>query len=395
MSIKRLPEKPFKVKFKIARFGFTDFHYFVQRFVSAAEWKIVDVNESAQTYLFENGWGMALFAHGDINLFSPILARDKAGDVYNVIDILLKLEVRIGENCEITSHYADSEPFAATGIIQSVPVEFFCASAVVLFVINSAIQLLYRDNMPLALLVVFQVTSFVFAAVFGFSLYRIYFRNRDAFQESLVEVGVQKAHEEFMSDKDVIKKMKQPHELKPIDLVEEMRVPLENILAYTRFYKSHTRPDSQHWRDLMEIVEQTSRIREVMNRVETSFQSTIPADGSEPMHEESHLFRKAPRILDLLPVTIQGTDLLGESFENTCYTLNISAKGACLLLPEHSVAIGRPVDLIFEKFTTDSVVRWIMQGKSGGMMFAGIEFAEPIDLNLIRFPAEKKSPPLL
>ena len=61
MGNKRLPEKPFKVKFKIARFGFTDFHYFVQRFVSAADWKIVDVNESAQTYFFENRWGMALF----------------------------------------------------------------------------------------------------------------------------------------------------------------------------------------------------------------------------------------------------------------------------------------------------------------------------------------------
>jgi hypothetical protein len=379
------------VKFKIARFGFTDFHYLVQRFVSAADWKIVDVNESTQTYLFENGWGMALFTHGDINLFSPILPREKAGDVYNIIDTLLKLEIRIGENCEITSHYADSEPFAATGIIQSVPVEFFCASAVILSVISGTFQLFYRNNMSLTLTLVFQFASFLFAAIFGFSLHRIYNRNRDAFQESLFEVGVEKAHDEFMSDKDIFKKMKQPHELQPIDLVEEMRVPLENILAYTRFYKSHTRPDSQHWRDLMEIVEQTARIREVMNRVETSFQSTISDDASEPMHEESHLFRKSPRILDLLPVTIQGTDLLGESFEKSCYTLNISARGACLLLSEDSVAIGRPVDLIFEEFTTHSVVRWIMQGKSGGMMFAGIEFEEPIDLNLVRFPTEKNS----
>ena len=63
-----------------------------------------------------------------------------------------------------------------------------------------------------------------------------------------MEVGVEKAHEEFMSDKDTRKKIKHPNELQPIDLVEEMRLPLENILAYTRFYKSHTRPDSQHWR---------------------------------------------------------------------------------------------------------------------------------------------------
>ena len=30
----------------------------------------------------------------------------------------------------------------------------------------------------------------------------------------------------------------------------------------------------------MEIVEQTARIREVMNRVESSFQSTFPVDSS-------------------------------------------------------------------------------------------------------------------
>jgi hypothetical protein len=393
MSKKRLPEKPFKVKFKIARFGFTDFHFFVQRFVTAANWKIVDVNESTQTYYFENGWGMTLFAHGDINLSSPILPREKASEVYDIIDILLKLEVRLGENCEVTSHYVDSEPSAATGVIQAIPVEYFCASALILFVINNAFQLFYRNNMPLPLMITFQLGSFIFAAIFGFSFYRIYNRNRDAFQESLVEAGIEKAHEEFMSDKDTRKKIKHPNVLQPIDLVEEMRLPLENILAYTRFYKSHTRPDSQHWKDLMEIGEQTARIREVMNRVESSFQSTFPVDSSLPAHEESHLFRKSSRILDLLPVTIRGTDLMGESFENSCYTLNISATGACLLLPEHSVAIGRPVELLFDKFKTISVVRWVMQGKSGGMMFAGIEFAESIDLNLVRFPSENHSPP--
>jgi hypothetical protein len=393
MSKKRIPEKPFKVKFKIARFGFTDFHLFVQRFVSVASWQIIDVNEGEQTYFFQNGWGMTLLVHGDISLFSPILPRAKAGEVYDIIDILLKLDVRISENCEVASHYVDSEPSAAAGIIQRIPVELLCAFAVILFFVNNAFQFFYRNNISLPLMLFFQLADFIFAAIFGFSLYRIYNRNRDAFQESLVEVGVEKAREEFLSDNDIKKKMKQPHELEPIDLVEEMRLPLENILAYTRFYKSHTRPDSQHWRDLMEIVEQAARIREVMNRVESSFQSTITEDSAKPDHKGSHLFRKSLRILNLLPVTICGTDLLGESFETPCYTVNISATGACLLLPEHSVVIGGPVKLIFEKFQTNSVVRWVMQGKAGGMMFAGIEFAEPVDLNLVRFPAEKHPAP--
>ena len=389
MRTRRLPEKPFKVKFKVSRFGFTDFHVFVKRFAAAANWKIVDVNEGAQTYFFANGWGIALFTHGDINLFSQILPRQRAAEVYDIIDVLLKLDVRIGENCEVSSHYADSEASAAIGIIQRIPVEFSCGSSAILFVVTNAYQFFYRDHLPLALQLVFESASFIFATIFGISLYRIYNRNRDAFQESLVEVGMEKAHQEFMSDEDVKRKMKQPHELQPIDLVEEIRFPLENIMAYTRFYKSHTRPDSQHWRDLMEIVDQATRIQEVMNRVESSFKSAFDDDSTQPVREESHLFRKSARMLNLLPVTIRGTDLLGESFENACYTLNISATGACLLLPEHSVVIGIPVDLIFERIKMNSVVRWVMQGKSGGMMFAGIEFSEPIDLSLVRFPSEK------
>ncbi|MFN8008247.1 MAG: PilZ domain-containing protein [Terriglobia bacterium] len=393
MSKRRIPEKPFRVKFKIARYGFTDFHHFVQRFVNETGWKIIDVNENAQTYVFDNRWGMTLFVHGDINLFTPILPREKAGDVYDIIDVLLKLEVRIGENCEVTSQYADAEPGAPVGILQSIPPEFFCAAAIILFVIANTFQYAFRETISLPLLLAFELASFVFAAIFGYALHYSYARNRDLFQESLVEVGMEKAHREFLSNDDIKKKMKQPHELAPIDLVNEMKFPLENIMAYTRFYKSHTRPNSQHWRDLMEIVEQASRMREVMNRVETSFQSTLPDDPMTSRGEESHLFRQFPRLLDLVPAEIRGVDLLGETFKHSCHTLNISATGACLLIPENLVAIGSILEVHFEALTTKGLVRWVMQGKSGGLMFAGVEFSEAIDLSQIRIPSRQEEPP--
>jgi hypothetical protein len=153
MSKKRLPEKPFKVKFKVSRFGFTDFDVFVQRFAAAANWPIADRHESAQSYTFENGWGVSLLAHGDINLFSPVLPREEAVVVYDVIDILLKLDVRIGDNCEVSSQYADSDAGTPAGVVQSIPIEFFCGSAVILFVITSAVQFFYRNNFSLPLLV--------------------------------------------------------------------------------------------------------------------------------------------------------------------------------------------------------------------------------------------------
>ena len=392
MSKKRLPEKPFKVKFKVSRFGFTDFDVFVRRFAAAANWPIAGIHESAQSYTFENGWGVSLLTHGDINLFSPVLPREKAIEVYGIIDVLLRLDVRIGDNCEVSSQYANSGAATPVGTVQRIPVEFFCGSAVILFVITSAFQFFYRNNFSLPLFLVFESVAFFFAAIFGFSLGRFYDRNRDAFQESLTDLGMEKAHEEFMSDEDVKRKQKKPHELQPMDLVEEMRFPLENIMAYTRFYKGHTRPDSQHWKDLMEIVEQATRIREMMNRVESSFQSQYDDDSTGPVHQESHLFRKTRRILSLLSVTVRGSDLLGESFEYPCRTLNISETGACLLLPENSVIIGHYLELVFEKVTVNSTVRWVMQGKSGGMMFAGIEFAEPIELRMLTPTSEGLEP---
>lgn len=166
-------------------------------------------------------------------------------------------------------------------------------------------------------------------------------------------------------------------------LRQALSLPLENIMAYTRFYKNHTQRDTQHWRDLMEIMDQAVRIREVMNRVE----ARLAEEGETTAGEEgAKLFRKSPRRIDLIPVFMRGTDLLGEAFETPSYTLNISATRVCLFVPDGLVAVGQNVDLESPTFSVRGIVRWVVAGKTGNMMFAGVE----CDLSQAQQPAPPK-----
>ncbi|MGH9429549.1 MAG: hypothetical protein ACRD2L_24955 [Terriglobia bacterium] len=89
----RLPDRSFKVRFKIFRFGFTDFDVFARHFTEATSWQIETHNERTHTHTFHNGWNITLHPHGDISLYSPLLKREEAIDVYGVIDVLLTLDV--------------------------------------------------------------------------------------------------------------------------------------------------------------------------------------------------------------------------------------------------------------------------------------------------------------
>ena len=62
--------------------------------------------------------------------------------------------------------------------------------------------------------------------------------------------------------------------------------------------------------------------------------------------------------MDLIPVVMRGTDLLGDAFETPSYTLNISSTGVCLLLPDGLVAVGQSVDLDSQVFSLRGTVRW-------------------------------------
>ena len=174
-----------------------------------------------------------------------------------------------------------------------------------------------------------------------------------------------------MQNEDVRRKQSDTTSILARDLLKELSFPLENIMAYTRFYKNHTQADTQHWKDLMEIMEQAVRIREVMNRVEARLVAEGDSSGSE---EGNKLFRKSQRRMELIPVVLRGTDLLGEAFETPSYTLNISAAGACLLLSDGLVAVGQSVGLESREFSLTGIVRWVVPGKTRDMMLIGIEF---------------------
>jgi hypothetical protein len=86
------------------------------------------------------------------------------------------------------------------------------------------------------------------------------------------------------------------------------------------------------------------------------------------------LFRQSHRHMDLVPLVVRGTDLLGEDFRTPSYTLNISDNGACLLLPDSLVAVGQTLLLENQESGRRATVRWVVEGQTESMMFAGIEF---------------------
>ncbi len=169
-------------------------------------------------------------------------------------------------------------------------------------------------------------------------------------------------------------------ELNTAEITREIRDPLENIMAYTRFYQSTIDKESQQWKDLVEIMEQANRIQEIVNRAEsiTPVKETDASDSS--LTEGKNLFRRTPRTIELMPLVLRGNDFLGKPFETASYTLNVSPRGACLLLPDKSINVGQKINLQNHQFqfATEGTVRWILQGKTGNMTFAGVQFTKPI-----------------
>src|SRR5262245_13282195 len=367
----KLPDKSFKVRFKIFRFGFTDFDVFVRYFTDAARWQIADHNEKTHTYTFHNAWNITLHPHGDISLFSPLLKREEAIDVYGVIDVLLTLDVRVGENCEVHMHYeGDLGRNNGLPFLTGVPIVVLAGIALILFLGTKTALMMYHRILSTPVFVFLESAAFLFTFAFAYFLHKGLNRHKESFEEVLLEASQSKSHEEFMQNEDILRKQRVVS-IHARDLIKELSYPLENIMAYTRFYKNHTRPDTQHWKDLMEIRDQAVRIREVMNGVEAKlFQEGDVGEGDE----ENKVFRKAQRRTELISVTIRGTDLLGDAFEIPSYTVNISSSGVCLLLPEGLVAVGQSLDLESQEFSARGIVRWVTASKSGSTMLVGMEF---------------------
>jgi hypothetical protein len=371
MRFVKLPDKAFKVRFKIFRFGFTDFDVFAQHFTESAGWQITIHNERTHTYTFHNDWNITLHPHGDISLYSPLLKREEAIDVYGVIDVLLALDVRVGENCEVLMHYeGDFGKRSKRPFFGSVPILVLAVAALALFLGTKTAQMTYHRILSTPVVVFLETVCFMFAVAFAYFLYQGANRNKESFEEVLLEASQDKSHEEFMQNEDVRRKQSDRNSIIARDLLKELSFPLENIMAYTRFYKNHTQADTQHWKDLMEIMEQAVCIREVMNRVE----ARLDAEGNTSGDDGKNLFRQSQRRVDLISVVLRGIDLLGDAFETPSYTLNISTTGTCLLLPDGLVAVGQSVSLESAEFSLRGTVRWVVAGKTGNTMLTGIEF---------------------
>jgi len=368
----KLPDRSFKVRFKIFRFGFTDFDVFARHFTESARWEIATHDERTHTYTFHNTWSITLHPHGDISLCSPLLKREEAIDVYAVIDVLLMLDVRVGENCEVLMHY-ESDFGRGNGLpfFTGVPIIILAATALILFLGTKTVQMAYHRILSTPVVFFLEMACFLLAVAFAFLLYKALNRNKESYEEVLLEASQSKSHEEFMQNADVRRKQGDTTLIHARDLMKELSFPLENIMAYTRFYKNHTQPNTQHWKDLMEIMEQAVLIREVMNRVEARLVAEGDTSGND---EGDKLFRKSQRRMELIPVVMRGTDLLGDPFETPSYTVNISSTGLCLLLPDGLVAVGQSVELESQEFTLRGTVRWVVPGKKDNTMFTGIEF---------------------
>ena len=183
--------------------------------------------------------------------------------------MLLTLDVRVGENCEVLMHYeGDFGRPQRTSLPRCSAHRAAGWAALVLFLGTKTAQMMYHRILSTPVVVFLETACFLFAVAFAYFLYKGLNRNKESFEEVLLEASQAKSHEEFMRTRTFGASKAIRHCVLARDLLKELSFPLENIMAYTRFYKNHTQSDTQHWKDLMEIKDQAVRIREVMNRVE-------------------------------------------------------------------------------------------------------------------------------
>jgi hypothetical protein len=90
--------------------------------------------------------------------------------------------------------------------------------------------------------------------------------------------------------------------------------------------------------------------------------------------------RAEPRILLVLPVTIEGEDTSHNHFLEETKTENVSKNGACLLIT-HSLAVGTSVTISARqgKFKCQATVRGIWIDDHDKKTRVGIRFIEPVE----------------
>ncbi len=378
--------RPFRIRLAIDRSTFADYESFVRTFAHSANLTIEGFDESSFTYIFGNQWKCSLNHNGNIVLISPLLSGERAKEAYSLVEALKQINVKVGENCHAE---IDNQRFPDLGIwmrsMQRIRGEILCGLFLVLFIVTKTIELQLQEIVVWYWILLLQILGYGCFLLFTISLCKGISRKRGVelgFPDLVgpkAETNAQRPADELgpsMLEKEALATTLPPA-MNVFELAQEIKLPLDNIMAYIRFYQSATDKQSQHWKDLAEIMEQAIQIQEILNRVE-SHSSQKPGMFELVSEDPSHLFRRTPRTMELIPLTVKGIDALGRAFEAPSYTLNLSARGACVLFPNKMTRIGQKIQIENHHFETEASVRWVIEGKSGNMVFAGVQFARPI-----------------
>jgi hypothetical protein len=383
-------KKSFRIKLEISKGGFGDCERFAGTFAHNAQLRVDSMDKSQLIFTFKNQWKTSLNRNGNIDLCSPVLGTGRVGEVSYLLEVLKSMNVKIGENCQAQIQYVRFHNFEfLKEALKKVRVEFLCGLTLIAFLLTKTVEihLVVAQAWPGTLLV--QLLGYCFLMLFSALFYKGTLRK--PLQEGSLFTSLD---DKKVQDSEEVAGLTQPSPLESpasplpspvpaqplgaVELMREIKYPIETIMAYTRFYQTTTDKESQHWKDVVEIMEQAIRIQEVINRVE----SMASTEELEPLHEMGsqtrNLFRRTARTMELLPVVIRGTDPLGELFETPSYTLNTSRRGACLLLPDKVIGVGLEIYIQNHQMATEASVRWVLPGKTGGMVFAGVEFARPV-----------------
>ncbi len=376
---KLIPSKPFRVKFDIAKSTFSDYESFIRSFARNANLQVSAFHENEFSYVFDNQWKAWLNRDSRVELSSPVLNGQGAEEVSRILGILDFMNVRVGENCRAQIKYDRIlDSLGVSKFIEKVPTEIWCGFWLVVFLVLKTIEFQTQEFLSLEDSIMLQAVGYFSVALFSVSLYKSVFQRRSLVsrssplsrKESNAAPVLQKGEQERMTQEQAAG---QPSD-KWQDLTAAIKNPLENVMAYARFYQTATESGSQHARDLAELMEQAIRIQGILDRLESTSSDVGAETALSAAADKRDLFRRIPRVLELIPLIVRGRDTLGEEFETPSYTLNTSPRGACLLLPDRVVRPGQCIYLQNHDFSAEAEVRWVVQGKAGSMVFAGVQF---------------------
>jgi hypothetical protein len=382
--------KSFKIKFEISKGAFVDYEHFAGTFAHNAQLCVENTDKSQLNFTLENQWKTSLNRNGDIDLCSPVLGKGRVGEVSHLLEVLKSMNVKIGENCQAQIQYVRFHNFGfLKEALKKIRVEFLCGLTLIAFLLTKTVEIHLARAQEGQGAVLFQLLGYCFLMLFTLLLYKSILRKPVLDESVLTFSNDQKDYDcekvagaiqpfPLESLASPLPSLVEAQALEAAELIREIKYPVENIMAYTRFYQTTTDKESQHWKDVVEIMEQAIRIQEVINRVEstTNTEKLETLDSAES--QGRNLFRRTPRTMELLPLVVRGSDPLGELFETPSYTLNTSRRGACLLLPGKVISVGQEIYMQNHQIATEASVRWVLPGKEGGMVFAGVEFARPV-----------------